>query len=85
MDVSSLCRPFSYFLFLFFFFYFLVSGISLFSLFENFFYFSGVAKVSRIDTQSQKAPELEFPIPRKFLYFILLSHKYHGVKASTKQ
>ena len=58
------------------FFIFFVSGISLFSLFENFFYFSGVAKVSRIDTQSQKAPELAFPIPRKFLYFILLSHKW---------
>ena len=30
--------------------------------------------MSRIDTQSQKAPELEFPIPRKSPYFILLSH-----------
>ena len=86
VDVSSLCRPFSYlsssssssssFLFFLIVFLLLVSRISLFSLFEKNFFFSGEAKVSRIDTQSQKAPELAFPIPRKFLYFILLSHTF---------
>ena len=35
-------------------------------------YFSGVTKVNRIDTQSQIAPELELPTPRKFPYFILI-------------
>ena len=90
VDVSSLCRPFSYlsssssssssFLFFLIVFLLLVSRISLFSLFEKNFFFSGEAKVSRIDTQSQKASELEFPIPRKILYFILLSHKYRRTR-----
>ena len=82
MDVSSLCRPFFDFFFLVFFFlafFFLILCLEFLDFHfseRNFFDFFGVAKVSRIDTQSQKAPELEFPIPRKFPYFILLSHIY---------
>ena len=83
VDVSSLCRPFFFFFFFFllllvFFLYFLCLEFLYFHFLKTFFYFSGVAKVSRIDTQSQKAPELAFPIPRKFLYFILLSHIFDG-------
>ena len=43
VDVSSLCRPFSYFFFFFslLFFFNFVSGISLLSLLDNFFFFWG--------------------------------------------
>ena len=79
VDVSSLCRPFSYFFFLVFFswLFFLILCLEFLDFHfseRKFFDFFGVAKVSRIDTQSQKAPELEFSIPRKSPYFILLSH-----------
>ena len=77
MFVSSFFLLFFLDFFFLAFFFNSVSGISPLSLFENFFFdIYGVAKVSRIDTQSQKAPELEFPIPRKSPYFILLSHTF---------
>ena len=66
---------FSCIFFLTFFFLILCPEFLCFHFSTTFFFdFSGVAKVSRIDTQSQKAPELEFSIPRKSPYFILLSH-----------